>query len=525
MNATILYTQLSRQVFMLKADASEESLSIFLDPEKGLYKLRTYLSCRSCRKLGKEHYGAEYCNHILCKSCFNENKNSNGCKWCRNEGSLVIDYKHQILLGLYNNLCAILLNYVTGWDGGSGISNTKQRLIQFLNEDCLLPEKENSKNEKATKISDSSILQNNNNFIFEKKSFKKNRDVMKKDANIQIDISSSCYTCHKCQTTRKKTYADFSHDPKPLSDCENEKFNEKLPSPYNDCRTIERKEINEVFQSKSKSQPNGKEGFIVSKGNSFKKNTDPVIKSKKKQTISSRILSKRNSMNIFEKFGLALTPPQIADEYISTGKRVYQKKRKEKSDLQVIEPKLEPLKLKMKRVNTDSDDSSYNVQYNITNGFNKKGFSNFHLDDIQSENFNSESCRKNKRRASTFITNYAIFSDDSDFEQMQDFQKCKKPWIPKEIREVCGCGVGTNIKYLNDICKRSRCPCYSQGRACLNCKCRFCSNPFVLENDKVSIEHGSSSSECQINNQKNIEETFIEKWTKEDPDLVDVESL
>ena len=540
MNATILYTQLSRQVLMLKADAPEESLNVFLDPEKGFFKLKTYLSCRSCRKLGTDPYGAEYCNHLLCKSCFNENKYSNGCKWCRSEDSLVMDYKHNILLGLYKNLCAILLDYVTGWDGGTGISNTKQKLIQFLN-DGSLPEKISCDSKLTHEKTEYTFNQSNNKFAYGNNSSEKldKALVFKKDANIQIDIPSTCYTC-KCQTTRKKTFVDFSHDPRPISlqegDLDN--LNEKVASTPHHVKPSEKHEITDpdVLCNESKNLLNGKEDFYASKGKNFKTDSDPLIRSKKKlyKSISSTILSKRNNMNIFEKFGLALTPPQKPADYIGSLKKSHHKNHlkkvyKEQNDLQKIgckEPKIEPLKLKMKRVNaTDSDDSNYSVQYNITNGIDKKGYSSFHLEDDESERYNAESCRKNKRRASTFITNYAIFSDDSDFEQLQEYQKRKKPWTPKEVRDVCGCGVGTNIKYLNDICKRSRCPCYSQGRACLNCKCRFCSNPFVLENDKVSLDHGSSSSECQAINKRNLQDSFIQQWAKEEPDLVDVEAL
>jgi len=144
MNATLLYTKLSLEVMNVTSESSDETLNNFMKSDRGFYKLRSLLLCRACRELCIEPYSSKFCQHLVCKHCYDEKKTRNPvCKWCRNEEDIQEDLHSKILIGLYKKLCAILKDVVTGErdaDRPGSSSSVREKLLNFLDEGSSLPD-------------------------------------------------------------------------------------------------------------------------------------------------------------------------------------------------------------------------------------------------------------------------------------------------------------------------------------------------------------------------------------------------
>lgn len=128
--------------------------------------------------------------------------------------------------------------------------------------------------------------------------------------------------------------------------------------------------------------------------------------------------------------------------------------------------------------------------------------------------------RKQKRKAS-LGGKYAEYSDDSDFESDSYISKVHpKVAMKKDKAEACSCGSGSHVKYFTNICKRQRCPCFSQGKPCATCKCRFCSNPYPGKAEADDIYMFTETDSDSENEQPQL--TY---WLKEENEVVDVETM
>ena len=610
MNATILYTQLSREIFDLSTECNDEKLNNLMKSDRGLYKLRSFLLCRVCRELCVEPFGVSFCQHLVCKGCLEQkNPRNPGCKWCRNEEELVEDVQGKILIGLYKQLCAILKDTVTETDDDDDGENTlsgtsssaREKLLKFLNEGCSLPDFIPPKISMIEEI----------DTINYPKTVKKGRG-RKMVNNLNKSTCPPC--CCKCgkksETVESKqqehgpTLPDISNDPIKVTAAQSSEerikeaktvselyaSSDKVSSTVPDTLTTKSSKRTKIPNKNKDGAYNknkrvalerekiNKDKLVNKRGRgrprlkllpTEKKHKDSIIKDnklkpskkydtdlpqkpgkalKKYETQTTDLLLPLPQSDLTSSFILKdeLTEPSeyeninIPEKYPATNnslslnrKKLHSsddsKKRNEiianerggnyKKEVFGVDspPRIQPLKLTVKKID-NTNNVSYKIQQNSTSENDidpPPGISQ----ENKIETFNKEGFRKVKRKA-TFVTNYAVFSDDSDFEL--DLKKPKKTALPqvKKTREACGCGAGANVKFFTDICKRQRCPCYSQGRACVNCKCRFCSNPYLLEDEFICTdESDSSSSSSESDTGTSV------KWPKNEAEHVDVESM
>lgn len=565
MNATSLYAQLSQKVLFITDKTEEGILKEFMRSDKGFFKLRSLLLCRSCRQLCVDPLSSEFCQHLLCQQCFQENQTYGyGCKWCKSKENLMADTSSKILVGLYKNLCAILHDFVTGSIERTGTTREKEKLLRFLDEGCTIPD-----------------------IVIEKKPVIEPSIKTKKVSKLKSETTSEHEkivdkTCSCCCTCKNKTNIgsdkDISNDPIKITAAQSsgisldEETSKKSPetsldnvsSTVPDAIPVENSVTPATNENQNKygDQKDGGESSskiqnphlnvsetqsAETKDEHFLNSNDPddttkITPSKFYKTLSSISLKERKNRNIFEKFGLALSPPESVEDTINVYSVKQKKKKhfkgavyKEQKKKTKKEPKIQPLKLKVKKIGSSS--SSYKVHYNVSNAeqYNvPNGEQNIDSaiendDDVLLNNntpneydktasilkdFDPPQPRKVKRKA-TFISNYAIFSDDSDFEiDYSTKKKSRKTSISMKDKDICGCGAGSKVKYFTDICKRSRCPCFAQGRSCVNCKCRFCSNPFLLDDEVEESYSDSDSSNDQP----------LSHLKKDELELVDVEA-
>ena len=205
------------------------------------------------------------------------------------------------------------------------------------------------------------------------------------------------------------------------------------------------------------------------------------------------------------------------------------KERKQKYKCE-FKKKLQPPKLKVRKVTSQNDDG-YSLQYNISNSNEKSELDTFTIhkteeckgsDDNLSSDVNvrgsvNVELREGKRKSS-LDGKYARYSDDSDFESDSISSEVNPKVSVKKEKDVCGCGSGSQVKYFTDICKRQRCPCYSKGKSCATCKCRFCSNQFPATKDVTDVSMFTES-------ESEDEQPQLTYWLKEENDVVDVETM
>ena len=583
MNATILYTQLSREIFDLSTDCNDEKLNNLMKSDRGFYKLRSLLLCRACRDLCIDPYSSAFCQHLVCKECLEQKKSRNpGCKWCRNEQDLVEDVQSKILIGLYKQLCAILKNIASETDGDgnfhlSGTSTSaREKLLTFLNEGCSLPDFV------APKIPNIEEVCLNS-----KKSTKRGR--VKK----QLDtVKTNCPPCCcKCGTKSEKIEAkqdekaevktpqspDISNDPIKVTAAQSseERICQVKTTPELYAHASDRvtstvpDSIPEESSKRSTIKNQNKDGGynknkraalpkekVTNKVKNVKRgrgrprlkliptveelkdlsNRDNKLKPSKKYETDLPSSGKRSLFN--KKDNESIEPHKNQERFPKfsskqpllnsslTRKKLHPPETSKSKEIVLPQqskvitespPRIMPLKLTVQKIDNSTNNVSYKIQYNSAQeSLLPDPSSSTSQETVVNTNNITEGFRKAKRKA-TFVTNYAVFSDDSDFEL--DIKKSKKI-IPqmKKTREACGCGAGSNVKFFTDICKRQRCPCYSQGRACVNCKCRFCSNPYLLEDEIICTDDSDDSSDSA-----NSSETV--QWPKNEAEHVDVESM
>ena len=556
MNAAIIYSKLSRKVLLLNDDSDDEALMDFVKQDKELFKLRTLLLCRSCRTLCLEPFSSDFCKHLICKNCLDENKARNpGCKWCRNEEDLIPDMQSKILVGLYKKLCAILHDFVTGSVEDSGSSAAKQKLLKFLNEGCSIPDVVVSKelnDEESSKVGKNISSTSNIKIIEEEKQLKEScpKCCCKCGRNGKTDDQVKDFSNDPVAITAAQSSGiNIEHEkvhksPEYVSDAVSSTVPDSIPVDNRTCPVslLQNKyggienggnNLNSDSEVENNSQNNCKYETLH-EGSGINNNVDKskISPSKFYKTLSS--LKEKKNRSIFEKFGLALSPPSPNSsefnesiKFNESSKK--QKKKKhpkgtEKKKKRPSEPKLQPIKLKVKKIKSlNSSVSGYSV-YNIAADDSEQIKTNdeeyipeevnYPNQIVLSDSSELEVPKKVRRKASTFISNYAIFSDDSDFESIAYYGKrARKSATPKQDRETCGCGAGSTVKYFTDICKRARCPCFSKGKACVNCKCRYCSNPFLLNEEVKEIYSDSDSSQDQP----------LIHWVKDENEMVDVD--
>jgi len=538
MNAASLYTQLSRRLFLLENDSNDDYLVEFMKGEKGLFKLRNFLLCRLCRKISAEPLSSKFCQHLICKVCIDQGLfSSSGCKWCRNKEDLTPDHQSTLLIGLFKQLCAILKDMITDSILRTGDNDLKQTFLKFVADgfqftDVKVCVRTNIKVNEPTKSEPIPIK-----FIPPKKV---NSSCQTEIIEIIETPSRSCCNCEN-KLKENQTNEDLSNDPIAVTaaesstmKCDKQTLTEGVEPPSSDVSSTvpdnlprkKSKVTNSYISSKivkpSKKQckedsPKESEDLIPNINNHTDISASPYYDS-----ISNLSLkSERKNRSIFEKFGLALSPPSpylSSSESLRSDKEPKQKRKKSreskaKNENEIL--KVAPLKLKMKKINSkNNEESTYLVQYDyekvISDNVDKSCIST--KPDVNGE-------RKVKRKA-TFISDYTIFSDDSDFElSYQKHKKIKKTLTtPKIDRDICGCGSGGKVKYFTDICKRSRCPCFAQGKSCVSCKCRFCSNPYILEVEEEEEIFSESESES--------DQLFVDmSQRKEESELIDVEAM
>lgn len=582
MNATILYTQLSREIFDLSSDCNDEKLNNLMKSDRGFYKLRSLLLCRACRDLCINPYSSTFCQHLVCKECLEQKKSRNpGCKWCRNEEDLVEDVQSKILIGLYKQLCAILKNIAseTDGDGNFQLSGTtisvREKLLTFLSEGCSLPdfvapkipiiEEVNTNSQKSTKRGrfkkqidtvktncppccckcgkKSEIIETKQNEKADVKS-PQSPDISNDPIKVTAAQSSEERICEAktapelyasdrvtstvpdsvpAESSKRSTIKNQNKDG---GYNKNKRAAQPKEKGTNKVKNVKRgrgrprlkliptvKEIKDLGNRDNKLKPSkkyetdlpnsGKKSSIVKKEDepieTFKKQERfPKLPTSKPPSLNSSLTRKKLHLNETSK--LKEIPP-----FLSQNKEIIESP-----------PRIMPLKLTVQKIDNSSNNVSYKIQYNSAHEslLSDPPASTSQEPVVETNNI-TEGFRKAKRKA-TFVTNYAVFSDDSDFEL--DIKKSKKiiPQV-KKTQESCGCGAGSNVKFFTDICKRQRCPCYSQGRACVNCKCRFCSNPYLLEDEIICTDDSDDSSDSANS------ETM--QWSKSEAEHVDVESM
>ncbi|XP_066930678.1 E3 ubiquitin-protein ligase MSL2-like [Clytia hemisphaerica] len=539
MNATILYTQLSHEILKLDVDCNDEKLSNFMKNDRGFYKLRSLLLCRACRDLCIEPFSATFCKHLVCKACLEGKKpRILGCKWCRNDEDLIEDVQSKILIGLYKQLCAILKDLVTRENtdtpGTSTSSNMREKILTFLNEGCSLPDFVVPKIEEI--VSDKQPLP------------KRGRRGRKIEVNIE-SCPPCCCTCEKKVKTSqsekgdndlKKT--DISNDPIKItaaqsseerismvrnspgyaSDSVTSTVPDSLPPPdkppvpklknhNKDGGSLKIK--NAIKEQLPKREKRGRGRPVLSKtterANNFKKKVfdtklRPLKKyeadlptTKEEQTSTTITTKPKTTQSPLKRKSLLHVKEKLLKEKERQLKEKIQEIKTQESPKKIESPlRIQPLKLTVKK--TNSSNISYKIQFKpeVKTEVNEETSDAIILSDKDEEE-EPNLVQKAKRKA-TFVSNYAMFSDESDFEPDTFKKKAKWTWKPLENRDSCSCGASSNVKYFTDICKRARCPCYSQGRACVNCKCRFCSNPYLLDDEEICTDSDTSSEGSQI---------------------------
>ena len=592
MSATLLYTQLSRTI--ISADFDPDDDEILNDASKSLMKLRQLLLCRACRELSYEPHSPEFCQHLVCSECFERRHAHNpGCKWCRSLDDFRPNQQSEMLIDSYKNLCSILVDFLHDGDADdSGYSIVKRRLLNFLVDGVGYLDPGELKTEIDVSVQPSSKRGADD---------KKKIDATSEQTRNTGDVEGVCSKClcdcklkQAFNATKKQeieatvspveikqaessdncklTFKDIERNSEELTDTVSSTVPDTLPDLSNGperLAQIQNKdgafdEANlEVSQSEEEIVEEEEEDVVPINNDSPRIRSDTADESSglegmRRLVDTSRFykslslsLKKRKDRNIFEKFGLALSPSldsnqnstDESDILKDTIKKLKTKRKhlkgaiystQQKKQLPSNEkPKLMPIKIRMKKIKSESDDASYQVHYSSTETletvtvpnklFTKKtkkspkkskkrklsesSDADDHLSatiidsSIESASSGHGKPRRTsqRRRQSVIETDVltisdSMDSDSSDFEPNPVFKKVRKVIPPKEERDICGCGSGSNIKYFTDICRRLRCPCYSQERPCINCKCRFCSNPYVV-NDENSNKNSSSDSE------------------------------
>lgn len=577
MNATKLYAQLSRKVMLLNNGVF---LGEFISNDMTLLKLRSLLLCRSCKEICKEPFSSEFCQHLTCEICLREKKLRLACcKWCRNPEDLSADFQSKILIASYRKLCAILRDFVTGYINNTpGINlDLKGKLLQTLDEGCVSPripwkkteiikaestkpETELKSTETVSKATQADIFPPINEEtpvcppcccrcpnVNGGPAGLENPQIVDKAVEIRSDEVVLVPTEKKCDYNsdyRSDTVSSTVPDTLPviIKSLPVENAENKHGIFHKDGS--DRDSTNEI-ESQVKSEPNLK----IESDNNLEAvvREPPVTSCQFYDALTTISMKERQNRSIFEKFGLALSPTnKIENEPPPRTKKIEKhriklKKTKEKKLTYTceIKPKLQPLKLKVRKVNS-YDNDGFSVQYNISNSNENSEIENFTIrkttdtktsedctsySDVTGSDSQEPEERKVKRKA-TFINNYmSAFSDDSDFESDSAISKRQlKSSGKKDRSETCSCGSGSHVKYFTNICKRSRCPCFSQGRSCATCKCRCCSNPYSSEN-KVDDMFTDSESENDQPPPLTYEQPPLTYWLKEETDVVDVESV
>lgn len=541
---------------LLNKENSDDFFSEFLRSDMGLLKLRTLLLCRSCKDLCIEPFSSDFCQHLSCENCLIQKKiRHSSCKWCRNPEDMVADFQSKVLIASYKKLCAILRDFITGYvNDETGPSTViKNKLMRFLDEGCSLPDIPIHDVSKTSKI--------------EKK--KPNRKLSKAiQANITQVTKTEDSPCPPCCCTCANGDLNFVKLNPPNDETElvpqtsknssHKNLYDNSPDYRSDTVSSTVPDAAPVISSvkpelniKNKYGEGQNEGFssednvehVVIKTEpdlTYESNdrNDQVRESSVKpcefyDALSSISLKERKNRNIFEKFGLELSPtpnkienePTIKIKSVDKHRRKLKKnKDKKKKHIYQVKQKLQPLKLKVRKINSYNSDG-YSVQYNISNENENSEQDNFVIqkendtssDAVTVSDSNEPDARKVKRKA-TFVSNYAVFSDESDFESgFYTNKRTPKVNSKKDRGEVCSCGSGNHVKYFTNICKRSRCPCFSQGRSCANCKCKFCSNPYLSENQTEDAMFTDSDS--------GNEPPQLTYWAKDETEVVDVESM
>ena len=539
MNATLLYTSLSRQIFTADQQFSDSILKTFMSNDSEILRMRGLLVCRACRELPKEPFCSHFCQHLICKSCYQKGEGKNyGCKWCRNNEDLIRDNQSDIIIMLFKKLCAIMEDVITESIKRTGPSKIKEEFLKFLKQDFdfskeievnLKDNKTNSSNSYALAPSD---IGNTEADISDR--------LMDKFSARSVDSSSQtdCLPLTLCECLKKENsncVTDLSNHPIAITPAESSTTRSEKLCPHeirDPCTgddvssTVPDNEPNraKLGPIKSKDDYENKNGMTCPRNESNLNNLDKQYTSIKDnnsnispknvfETISNISLkSERKNRSIFEKFGLALTPPPVQSNSESKYKRRKKKLHRDRTrENNEKEPKILPLKLKMRKINTEnSDESGYLVQYNIEKIDDENILeNNSQQSDDENRDYIGHNGKKFKRKTS-YNSDYRVFSDDSDFEDIPYKRKTQKL-----NQDVCGCGAGNNVKYFTDICKRARCPCFSKGQPCVNCRCRFCSNPFILEEEEEEVYSESDSSN----------EIFINGKSKDECEMVDVENM
>jgi len=569
MSATKLYAELSRKVLLLN---NEVFLGEFIQNDMTLLKLRALLICRACRELCLQPFGSDYCQHLTCKECLNARTVRQACKWCRNPDDLSLDFQSKILIASYRKLCAILRDFVTGHTINSpGLTkDVKEKLLQTLDEGCGYPRSE------VTKVKNVQEIKKIRDSASEPQKVQKVSIAVQADAIPEPDEKSP--VCPPCCCTCSEVKGDLINHEKSLDQDQKGEDIAAVVSEIKDEKKIEcvldyrsdtvSSTVPDTIPPATFSAPDeeaqNKYGAFVKDGgeNSALVNESHVVdeikvepdlrlsdelpnvappKEEKTEGSSEYIgvlastipVKERENRSIFEKCGLALSPAKVESDTpkskSSEKSRRKLKKSKEKKLKYTceIKQKLQPLKLKVRKVNSDG----YSVQYNISNTNEKTEVNTFTIhksedckgsddyvtsDNLTGSDTQESETRKQKRKAS-LGGKYAEFSDDSDFESDSYISKVHpKVVMKKDKAEACSCGSGSHVKYFTNICKRQRCPCFSQGKSCNACKCRFCSNPYAgkTETDDMFTDSDSENEKPQL--------TY---WLKEENEVVDVETM
>lgn len=401
MSATKLYVELSRKVMSLN---NRVFLGQFIQSDMTLLKLRALLICRACRELCFQPFGSDYCQHLTCEICLTEKTVRQACKWCRNPDDLSLDFQSKILIASYRKLCAILRDFVAGYaTNPSGTTkDVKEKLLQTLNEGCGLPK----------------IESNNSKKIVEPEPEIKNNEKCSKATQVDVDskIKEEAPVCPPCCCTCPKENGDVLGREK----CINSDEKEEVDSAFGDVK--DEKKVDCVLDYRSDTvsstvpdnvpvifsapdeEAQNKYGALSCKDggqNSAEINQSHVDEIKAEPDLelddlpqnvvgekveypdssddvgdlSTSRISVKERENIFEKFELTPTKLENDSPKSKSAEKNRRKLRKSKEKRLKykceIKKKLQPLKLKVRKVNSFNDDG-YSVQYNISNSNEKK---------------------------------------------------------------------------------------------------------------------------------------------------------
>lgn len=468
MSPLALYISVCRTILQENSALDRASCMDWEDCSRKLRRLRQLLLCRLCKNLCADPYSTENCQHLICKDCKGKKKsNVLGCRYCKSTTELSVDKQTSSVLQCYAKMCEVLYSYYT--PGKTTIRSERvAKVLDIVTEGLGLAEtiRSNalftSKNWPSAASSSYSKLDDVNH-VAQQNNVSKHGGSIQDGGTLQV-LESHSELENAAGNPKDETIS--------LSTCDIIKKVE--PS--------DKLSVDDINDSNTNNLTNQAESC----------NTD-LEKKLGFQSIRTEIEKMAKDDLPLANISLVADPLPNGDDSLVDHKpvmngRVEQSFLHEKDVNRTLQASLRKRKL---RHSTSSDDKkpSVSLRYKRRTSsrdiVENKSVSLQNKDEApKSENGNTASEKEaNTKDSITKGLSKMNGYDSKDTRQPYNNLNIKTKLFRKN-KYKCMCGT-SGLKYFTDVCKHGRCVCFEAEVPCVNCKCRFCSNPHKPRSDDI----------------------------------------